>query len=187
MIIQKNDWWQWHDCVNKEKRTDICNFIEENHEQTESMNSYISSLKLTRPVKLISFKKLKELTIINDLITEIYHTQKLEFGFDVFPILDNKYMNYNVYDNDIEAKYDWHRDVSNEAYVDMKCTVLINISTESYEGGQFELFNGEHTLKLLTHPGDMLMFQSNQYHRVTPVTKGTRKSLALFLEGPKFR
>jgi PKHD-type hydroxylase len=59
---------------------------------------------------------------------------------------------------------------------------------EQYEGGQFQLFNtNEYEVKELNIPGNVVMFKSYINHRVLPVTKGQRRTLAIFLKGPKFR
>ena len=42
-------------------------------------------------------------------------------------------------------------------------------------------------LKELDKPGSALMFKSHILHKVTPVTKGERRTLTIFLKGPAFR
>ena len=187
MNVHKNEWWKWPNFITEESRLNICKFVEENYETDEENSLYEKNKKFTKPAKLISWKKLKQLRGMTDIVDELYYTQAREFGFDIDLILENQFINYTVYDSDINAKYDWHKDSSNEAYIDVKCTAIINVSTEPYEGGQFEIFDGKDNIKLLTNPGDMIMFLSNQYHRVTPITKGVRKSLSFFLQGPKFK
>jgi len=72
--------------------------------------------------------------------------------------------------------------------MDTKLTVLVNLSTEKYEGGEFQINNGDPKIvKEFTEPGDVLMFQSIILHKVNPVTQGVRKSLTFFLNGPSFR
>jgi PKHD-type hydroxylase len=71
---------------------------------------------------------------------------------------------------------------------DYKLTAIINVSNEKYEGGNFELFtNGPNHIKSLDHLGSVIIFPSYMQHRVTPVTKGTRKTVSIWFKGPLFR
>ena len=102
----------------------------------------------------------------------------------VRPIARN-YLNYNVYKEG--AEYSWHSDGSDHSHnFDQKYTVLINLSEQPYEGGEFDLFdNGPQEMKFTS--GDILMFTSHMPHRVRPVTKGERITLTYWMVGPKFQ
>jgi predicted 2-oxoglutarate/Fe(II)-dependent dioxygenase YbiX len=70
---------------------------------------------------------------------------------------------------------------------DIKLTVLINLSLKSYEGGKFCLWRGNETeVKELNTPGNAIMFKSNINHKVYPIIKGERRTLAIFIKGPRF-
>ncbi len=58
---------------------------------------------------------------------------------------------------------------------------------EEYEGGIFELFINKHVRELPKKKGMVALFPSYFMHRVTPVTKGERRSLVLWVSGPPFR
>ena len=65
---------------------------------------------------------------------------------------------------------------------------------DEYEGGDFEFdFSNieqgkiKHSLKELNGKGSIVVFPSHTYHRVTPVTKGTRYSLVIWCLGDPFR
>ena len=81
--------------------------------------------------------------------------------------------------------YHWHTDVNmlERSQFVRKLTViaLINSNTE-YEGGEFELAD---TQLMKLDRGDILVFPSNISHRVTPVTKGIRKSATVWVNGIK--
>ena len=71
---------------------------------------------------------------------------------------------------------------------DTKCTLVINASTDEYEGGGFQFFqNYEQDIKPLDTVGSVVLIKSHLNHRVLPVTKGTRKSLVMFIMGNKFQ
>ena len=61
------------------------------------------------------------------------------FGFDLHPLTSLKKLNYNSYD--VGTEYSWHMDaVPTDPVRDIKLTALLNLSEESYEGGELVLF-----------------------------------------------
>jgi PKHD-type hydroxylase len=64
--------------------------------------------------------------------------------------------------------------------------VLLLTETSQFEGGDLQLFTNEiQTPEQLR--GRVIGFPSYMSHRVTPVTKGQRKSLVCWVGGPHFR
>ena len=49
--------------------------------------------------------------------------------------------NYNIYSSKTKDHYGWHYDQCTAIDMDMKFTVLINLSEKHYQGGKFEIFN----------------------------------------------
>jgi PKHD-type hydroxylase len=114
---------------------------------------------------------------------------QLNFGFHIWKMTDYTGVNYNTYSAEKEGQYGWHHDgCLNEPY-DIKLTVVANISTDVYVGGEFEMFltNGPKHLQQLDIPGSVLVFPSFIRHRVKPVTEGTRKTISFWIRGPNFR
>ena len=111
------------------------------------------------------------------------------FGYNIFKTNNNDFLNYNIYDSNTRDNYDWHWDKSFSATFDTKLTLLINLSDEYYEGGDFQLLTGnkEQTIEQFSKSGSAFMFKSHILHRVVPVTYGVRKSLAIWIDGPKFQ
>lgn len=87
--------------------------------------------------------------------------------------------------------YDWHHDVDwNKAEgFDRKLSVTVQLSDPNdYEGGDFLFDETENPEPKLAKPkGTILVFPSYLKHVVTPVTKGVRKSLVAWFEGPKWQ
>jgi PKHD-type hydroxylase len=72
---------------------------------------------------------------------------------------------------------------------DRKISIIIQLTDPSeYEGGEFEMdYQYEQPNKEdLKKKGTIIVFPSFIPHRVTELTKGTRKSLVAWVEGPKF-
>jgi hypothetical protein len=74
-----------------------------------------------------------------------------------------------------------------------KLSVTINLSpSNSYEGGMLKFDNGPHSTKRfhvceeIKEQGSMIIFPSFLYHQVTPITKGTRYSLVIWICGNPF-
>lgn len=85
----------------------------------------------------------------------------------------------------IGQKYDWHHDTKfiTTDPVHRKLTVVCLLNDPSeYVGGSFE-FEG-HSEQPALGKGSVLVFPSLLRHRVTPVTKGLRKSATLWVVGP---
>lgn len=114
------------------------------------------------------------------------------FGFDVD---DVEPMQYTVYDEK-DSHYDYHIDsymgnINTNIYGlarQRKLTTILQLSDPSeYEGGEIEIKTGAEALSIKKSKGYLITFPSFLLHRVTPVTKGVRKSLVLWSLGPDFR
>jgi len=91
--------------------------------------------------------------------------------------------------------YHWHQDtvpfgqVSNNDKINRKISLTLNLSDpKSYDGGDLEFFQGEHEPTTLNkrEQGSVVCFDSYDWHRITPVTRGVRYSLVLWIWGPDF-
>jgi PKHD-type hydroxylase len=127
--------------------------------------------------------------LLQKFFNEINYFNSRYFGYDIEPF--GKIMstiNFNNYT--VGKEYPWHRDASPFPHEDIKLTAILNLSTEKYTGGEFELFLGDHQdglIKDFGEPGSMIIFPSFIYHRVKPVTKGKRLSLSYWVYGKSFK
>ena len=143
-----------------------------------------ASVAKTADVKVVQASLIKELELMRDSIIE---ANKFNFGYHIYPEKLN--MNYNVYSHTNKSEYDYHLDmVFENPASDIKLTAILNLSTESYTGGDFYL-RSSNELKIpeLDSPGGLIIFPSFLLHRVTPVTQGTRITLSAWISGPKFQ
>lgn len=111
------------------------------------------------------------------------------FGFDINYLNDIQYTTYYANKN---GKYDWHHDTfwGNPTTFDRKISIVIQLSDpQDYEGGDFEIDPQYQAMPAneIRQKGVVIAFPSFVRHRVTPVTKGVRRSLVCWIEGPKFR
>jgi len=94
---------------------------------------------------------------------------------------------YTEYYDNNSGGYEWHMDCGKGIQNQRKISVTVQLSDpDEYEGGDLEFNIG----KQITAPrgkGNVVIFPSFFLHRVTPVTKGTRKSFVLWVGGEPYR
>jgi PKHD-type hydroxylase len=105
----------------------------------------------------------------------------------------NGYSEFQYTTYDPNGRYDFHTDLAygeeygnNAELRKLSLTLLLN---DDFEGGEFEVNLGkeENAITVPMHKGRVVLFPSFVLHRVKPVTKGVRKSLVVWVVGPKFR
>lgn len=85
--------------------------------------------------------------------------------------------------------YDWHQDIGPGALSTRKISITVQLSeSEEYEGGDLQISQGaNHSITTPRGKGNVILFPSYMPHRVTKVTKGTRKSFVLWLGGGHYK
>jgi len=105
--------------------------------------------------------------------------------FDLTGILDN--IQFTVY-HEGGGHYDWHLDIGPRELSWRKISLTIQMSEdEDYEGGELEFMRGPNPGKAPRGKGVVVIFPSYILHRVSPVTKGTRKSMVLWVGGGRYK
>ena len=114
---------------------------------------------------------------------------KFNYKFDIFqPVQFARYRD--------GGHYGWHQDI-NESGISpggesRKLSLTFSLSDpKTYEGGHLEFYRGERpmedqVIEDIRDQGSVVVFDSRDYHRVTPVTKGTRYSIVCWTVGPNF-
>lgn len=98
-----------------------------------------------------------------------------------------RYLQYTEYDESYQGHYDWHIDTGKSESSIRKLSISIQLSDSSeYEGGELQLNGGGPITTCKKTKGTIIMFPSFLLHKVTPVTKGTRRSLVVWVTGPPF-
>ena len=182
---------EWTDFFSKEEVKQLNEYIESNyigHEDTSkgAKDNDGNLKKNISTVKIINYEAVEP--ILSRLVKHAYEVTNMNFGYTTFGPFSGQDLLHATYKSDSKDYYDWHMDASKSTTYDVKMTLLINLSTEPYEGGEFQTwrYSGE-THKGFSRPGSAFMFKSHILHKVTPVTSGTRKSLTMFIHGPKFK
>ena len=180
------DYYTWNVAIPANEIKNINSVIEKNYSVDEDKNIVPPGKNLSK-VKLIRYGHIAPL--IGNFIDIAHMISTTGFGYNIFPVYNNSIIHYSIYDSKDKADYGWHRDTSGTPITDTKLTLLINLSEEEYEGGNFQVLTGNEPITIDEYgkPGSAVIFKSHILHRVLPVTSGIRKSLAIFLEGPRFQ
>jgi PKHD-type hydroxylase len=94
---------------------------------------------------------------------------------------------YGEYHSTENGHYDWHLDIGGNI-INRKISVTIQLSDPAgYEGGELQFMTSKHIDTAPKGLGNVIIFPSYFLHRVTPVTRGVRKSLVLWVSGEAFR
>ncbi|WP_299222389.1 2OG-Fe(II) oxygenase [uncultured Aquimarina sp.] len=118
-------------------------------------------------------------------INMITESNRALWNFELTSIFDD--LQYTVYNGE-GGHFDWHMDIGKGKYSRRKVSITLQLSDpDEYEGGDFEFLIGNEITKLPRKKGCAIVFPSYFLHRVTPVTKGVRKSLVLWVSGQPFR
>lgn len=108
---------------------------------------------------------------------------------------------YTLYDSSVKGKYDWHMDTTLGNSIDymepndretrkLSMVMLLSEPNVDFCGGEFQLYTGGDFDKPMTpdmKKGTIICFPSFLIHRVKPVILGVRKSIVIWVTGPKFR
>jgi PKHD-type hydroxylase len=99
----------------------------------------------------------------------------------------NEQIQYTEYYGTQEGGYNWHMDCGTEIQNQRKISVTVQLSDPSeYDNGDLQ-FNIGRQLTAPRVQGAAVIFPSFYLHRVTPVSKGIRKSFVLWVGGEPYR
>lgn len=111
------------------------------------------------------------------------------FGFNITSLYE---IQYTIYEGSNNGFYKMHHDTfwANNTTFDRKISLTVQLTDpKDYDGGEF-MFDQEYQqpdAQQLKQRGTVLAFASPIKHHVKPVTRGTRKCLVAWIEGPKWR
>lgn len=159
--------------------------LDENSESSINTNTRNSNICFFNPTQENSWIFHRFNGVIEQLNDQFY-------GFD---LQGYDHIQYGIYDESEQQHYNWHMDtfLGSNPHKDLmrklSITFLLNEPNVDFEGGEFEINTGNHETPTVTETkkNRAICFPSWMIHRVKPVTKGIRKSLVIWVTGPKFR
>lgn len=96
---------------------------------------------------------------------------------------------YTEYYDTADGHYDWHQDIGPGTASHRKVSITVQLSDPSeYEGGDLQIWPGGNNISTASKgAGVVFIFPSYMMHRVTKITKGTRRSFVLWVGGDHYR
>ena len=84
--------------------------------------------------------------------------------------------------------FEWHMDFGPGGASNRKLSISVQLSdSDEYEGGDLQFMINHKILCAPRTKGTVVIFPSFVLHRVTPITKGTRRSIVGWLAGQPYR
>jgi len=126
--------------------------------------------------------------IWEQITNTVWQANRQFFHFDLTGCYEAAQL--GVYTAGENGHYDWHIDSSlGSSTVPRKLSMALLLSDPSeFEGGELQLkTSSDNIISAEQKKGRAWFFPSWTLHRVTPVTKGIRRSLVLWAGGPAFR
>lgn len=96
---------------------------------------------------------------------------------------------YTEYYAENEGHYDWHQDIGPGVGSHRKVSITVQLSdSEEYDGGDLQLwYGGDSIVNSPRGAGVVVVFPSYLMHRVSKVSKGTRRSFVLWVGGEHYK
>ena len=196
MIVKNYQWYLAAELPDK-----VCDAIIEEGELATKETAKVAGKQVREDIRKSEVSWIQPLWLRN-LLWSYTMQANLEAGWN-FKISRFETFQYTTY-RAPGGHYDWHidnafpyKDGPNKGLI-RKLSLTIQLSDpEDYEGGMFEQRilrkNDEGDLNAITNSlesikprGSLLVFPGFVYHRVMPVTKGTRRSLVAWAVGTPF-
>lgn len=124
---------------------------------------------------------------ISDVIAEV---NSEFFHFDLTGMYEPMQLTIYTATETAEDHYTWHTDMSmSDKGVPRKLSMSLLLSDpDDFEGGDLQVKTDGDTINTLeAEKGRAWFFPSWVLHRVTPVTRGVRRSLVVWIGGPPFK
>ena len=134
-----------------------------------------------RKSNIVFYPYYKKFPFLLEKITKVLNENIGIKGFD----LDYEHSEFQFTEYNIGDFFNWHKDVYGDEITEFNryCSVVIQLNT-NYEGGDLEIKTSTGGLldfgeisKVEKGSGNLIIFLSDMYHRVTDVTAGNRYTL----------
>ncbi len=178
-------YWLWKGELNSK----TCDLIIEKSYQFEPQQAAIlnseNQVDNTKPkVRISDIRWVQKDNFLSSLVQEYFSHANREFGVNATTVYD---IQYTEYKGGKKGHFDWHIDTfAKHGGFNRKLSMVIQLSDSSdYEGGKFIFWDNEP--EGFKERGSVLVFPSFRPHKVEPVTKGLRRSLVSWIEGPDWK
>jgi PKHD-type hydroxylase len=186
----------WDNAFTDQEIDEMCYFFSQHDVKSATVMSKDNPLNEKIRRSKVKFFNRDEYTFpIFDRLNETI--EKINDRFYNFILNGYDSFQYTEYDASEKGEYNFHMDtcLGKKENIDMfetrklSLVMCLNRPGIDFEGGQFYINTGseKEAFEVEMKKGRVIAFPSFVIHRVAPVTKGTRKSLVVWVMGPKFR
>lgn len=184
-------WSYWDDAFTEEELNMLIAWCDD--QGTERGTTFSGDQDITEKVRKSNIKFhmrnqetswiFDKLNFVIQSINEMYYNFNLN-GYETFQ--------YTTYDAAELGEYNWHMDMGfghmPQNMHDTRKLSLTLMLNDDFEGGDFQVCDGnqDEPITIERKKGRCVLFPSFIGHKVTPVTSGTRKSIVIWVVGPKF-
>ncbi|MFW2384173.1 MAG: 2OG-Fe(II) oxygenase [Acidimicrobiales bacterium] len=132
-------------------------------------------------------------TWIHDKLVGVVRRANRQYDFDLIGFTED--LQFTEYEG-AGSFHTWHQDGLDGELAARKLSMVVQLSDPAdYEGGDLELFGRSNDDSDATSDwrttvrghGSVVAFPAFEFHRVTPLLSGTRRSLVCWIGGPPFR
>lgn len=179
----------WENGFTEEEIQKIIDYCETIPKQTSKIHDDSIVNKEIRSSEVAWIENTQEIFWLYDRLALIANNINAKFfNFELKGFVEH--FQYTVYNEKENGHYNWHLDLVSEGInvPPRKLSLVLQLSDESeYEGGELQTFTSPNSTTVTKRKGLIVAFPSWTLHRVTPVTKGTRRSLVVWVTGPQFK
>lgn len=186
-LTQNHPFISWENAFNEEQLRNIVQHLETLPKEIAAVGGTNENGVIRRSNVAWVANKSPEAAEIYDTMAFVARSINSKFyGFDLSGFVED--MQYTVYDSDNQGHYTWHTDMSEESPSTRKLSLVLQLSSpDEYEGGELQTLTTSREQTVEQKLGMISAFPSWTLHRVTPVTKGIRRTLVVWVAGPQFR
>ena len=127
--------------------------------------------------------------LYDKLLGMVVQANSALWDFNLYTAIDD--IQYTEYHASDEGHYTWHQDIGPGSLSTRKVSITVQLSDSSeYEGGDLEYWRGgtiDSVEKAPRGKGVVFIFPSFMMHRVSPITKGVRRSFVLWVGGEHYK
>ena len=181
----------WEDFLSKEDLELLTNLKEWNKTSEAQVGGTSKDIKSDSNIRRTNISWLpfeeKFYPIYNRFAEVIAEVNSKFFHLNISHIAEQSQL--GLYTEKDKDHYDWHTDASpyDRLYPRKLSMILMLSDSDEYEGGELQIKTNHQDLILESKKGRAWFFPSYLLHRVTPVTKGTRKTLVTWITGEAFK
>ena len=191
--------YNYNNTVTKKNCEYIIDYCSSNYKMIEARmgkdvdNSVINLKERKTEVSFIDGTTQRDKDIISMMQNFITEANDNFFNYDIEGFETVQFAKYES-----GGHYNWHQDyfeemIKKEYPKCRKLSATLTLSEYNESGGHLELFDGRNEgrtkedIKQMNTIGTAVVFDSREWHRVTPIKNGVRYSLVCWSQGPHFR